>query len=517
MGTSADGTLSHGKKTTSHLRHEEIELFLLPNAEWAPAPFNKSSVSTVNKVMSRFGCEDDTARLCRVGKNIHSLKSRLLDGLVHLSDSRWAERDLNNPRHFNTACEHLTAVIVVFEYLNMLSDLQKLQGALNARRKLQNPTMPDLDLVGLWEEPIRAKYEVMTGAAHSWVLSRVTGLRQQTLGDYCSLSRIERIFIMADLMIWMSMDGYHGYQPSAEIAPGLQYPDLDPRRKSYHRQLDQLCYDLLKSSQLPPIPWIELVLCCQKEKSKRPLEEREQHGFGFVVYRAAYKVSDEEWETVKRNTEAHLAAWGDGIQGAEQVKPLLKLHWFDCKELGLDPSDTAAAKSHFQQLRESDPYQHKINPHIFLMIDDWSSASYKHKPHPALETAETCFPGNSVWRGRLLAVDPDLDPYHAHDGENVSVPATSYADHMRILGNLVWSELFAMLTMSSAQLEDPWPLAMDNPQKVYTGPTVPSQVREWKSQNAIRIPADDVFAKWLEKKNPEMEDTVKRHRKMHVW
>jgi hypothetical protein len=66
--------------------------------------------------------------------------------------------------------------------------------------------------------------------------------------------------------------------------------------------------------------------------------ERPDFGFGLAIYRAAHKLSDEQWETLQRNLEAHLSAWGDDIQGADELKPLLKLHWFDCKEL--DPDTT---------------------------------------------------------------------------------------------------------------------------------------------------------------------------------
>ncbi|RDW60504.1 uncharacterized protein DSM5745_10962 [Aspergillus mulundensis] len=600
-----DGILPNGKKTSLRIMDEEEgDLFLLPSAEWAPAPFNSCTVTIIHKLKDRIGKFGDTSRLCRVGQNIHSLKRQLEDGIVPMPDSRWIEKDLNNPKHFNTAREHLTAVLVVFEYLNtpevrdnmrgtfnlIAGDLQELQDALNARRKLQDPNgnILELNLVGLWEAFIRAKYEIMTATAHSWVLSRVAELRDHTINEFCNVPQVvekmdseetkvyqdriqnlTEITAMADLMIWMSMDGYTGYQPPAEVTPGLHYPGLDAQKKGYQGRYEELIQALHNSSsayqsepgrlqtlaalrvrfsilvaaqdmlrkeirgRLPPQPplvhWIEYVLKSHEYDLKNPqLPEVARREFGFAIYRAAYKASDEEWQTVKRNMEAHILHWGNNIQGADEVKPLLRLHWFDCKELGLDFSDTAAAKRHFQQWRESDSYREKINTDVFLMIDDWSAASYRYETHPAIESAEKVFPGNSAFRGHLLAVDADFDSdsvpesevdhseSHDEDRPVRYQYAPGYVGHMRILGNLVWSELFAMLTTHSARLTELWPLAMDNPQRIYTGQTVPCQLHEWREQSLIASPLKDGFGKWLKDKDPRMAEHIKRLRAMHV-
>ncbi|KAL4929082.1 uncharacterized protein BDV17DRAFT_291081 [Aspergillus undulatus] len=286
---------------------------------------------------------------------------------------------------------------------------------------------------------------------------------------------------MADLMIWMSMDGYQGYQPSAEITPGPQYPDLEARRKRYHEELQELGYALLKScidfqkehgqfasqwaewrkrcfgrryaggllEHLPRVPWIESVLLCEKALSALEPEEREQYSMGLAIYRAAYKASDEEWATVKRNMEAHLSAWGTHVPNADKVKPLPQLHWFDCKVLGIDPSDTAAARSHFQNVRES--YQYKFDPRVSLIIDDWNKLNLL---------------GGNSFQGHLPAVDPDYIPCKTpEEQEALDTTRPGY--------------------------------------KCYTGPTVPSQVREWKANNATKGPMLDMFAKWLKGKDPE--------------
>jgi hypothetical protein len=53
-----------------------------------------------------------------------------------------------------------------------------------------------------------------------------------------------------------------------------------------------------------------------------------------------------------------------------------------------------------------------------------------------------------------------------------------YPGQMRILGNLVWSELYPMVMLQSVGLENLWLQAREHPTKVYTGPTVPYECHE---------------------------------------
>lgn len=62
----------------------------------------------------------------------------------------------------------------------------------------------------------------------------------------------------------------------------------------------------------------------------------------------------------------------------------------------------------------------------------------------------------------VLAVDAT---YEAK--ENVESPG--YKGTLRILGSLLWDELSALLTVQSAFLENLWPFAMSDADKVYRG------------------------------------------------
>jgi hypothetical protein len=122
---------------------------MAPSSQWAPAPFNKAALSTVQKAIEQITGPEDLSGLCHIGQNIHFLKSRLWGGLAPVPASRWREKDLNHPDNFTIAHEYLTSVIAVFEYLNipqirtnMCDTFNKISGnfgemqdALNARRK----------------------------------------------------------------------------------------------------------------------------------------------------------------------------------------------------------------------------------------------------------------------------------------------------------------------------------------------------------------------------------------------
>lgn len=85
--------------------------------------------------------------------------------------------------------------------------------------------------------------------------------------------------------------------------------------------------------------------------------------------------------------------------------------------------------------------------------------------------------------GFVLAVDADYDP---KEGPGRPDESPGSCGQMRVLGSLIWTELYAMHTSQNALLEDLWPLAIDHPNYVYVGPTVPLQVRSWQVQNRMR-------------------------------
>ncbi|KAJ6150085.1 hypothetical protein N7471_001284 [Penicillium samsonianum] len=579
------GILPNGKKTDlTLLNADEFALFMAPSSQWAPAPFNTADIPIVQKAIQRITGPEDLSGLCRVGHNIHFLKRRLWGGLAPVPASRWREKDLNNPEHFAIAYEYLTSVIAVFEYLNLpqirtnmcdtfnkiSGDFGEMQDALNARRKTRGLSA-EVDLTALWEQFIRAQYEVMTSTAHSWVLAHVAELRERTLDSFTAIQVEEaktpemelftqrwtdliNVTSMADFNIWMSMDGYNGYHAPSDIVAGLHNPDLknqdmnsgfskllmDRLTKCVEAQneaakvqgpsatesdaarrervsISTVVQDELRekirgrtpSPQPPAQPWIQQLLRAQEATLSLDPSERQDYGFGLAIYRAAHNVSDEKWERLQRDVEAHFSTWSDGVQRADELKPLLKLHWFDGKELGFDATKPVpAARRHYQEIRSSEEWSHKLAPSVFLLIDHMGVGSYTDD---AFTTSYTKDKGllKGDFQGLVLAVDPDFDESatasESADGtakEDPQEEALPYQGQMRILGNLVWSELYPMLMLQSVGLQHLWLQARDHPLKVYTGPTVPSQVEPWKERNAIKTHMMDSFVEFLKRRIP---------------
>ncbi|KAJ0419195.1 hypothetical protein BJY00DRAFT_314263 [Aspergillus carlsbadensis] len=541
----AYGNLPNGQKTSLPLLAvDEYELMVLPFSEWAPAPYNTKTGALMDGIMMRIGSFEDGARLCLVGRNIHSFKNRFWEGQPPLSASRWAEKGLDRPENFAIACEYLSATIAAFEYLNGIPQirtnlrdtfnlisghLQEAEAALNARRRMAGADLAtSLSLTALWEEFIRAKYEVMTATAHSFVVLHAADLQVPLIKGLASLppdaetavaaltekwDQLVRIIQVADLMIWMFMDGYNGYHSPAGVVGGLHNPRPGDMKKTYQEAFEHVGHTFLEAviekqktdgsdnqsfmarverfvlgtasqDQLrtairgspmcpsPREPWIREVLHRQRETEERFPEERHQRGFEIAVYHIAHgRSSGRHSDDVRAAFESHVSCWGEGVDGSEEVKPLLKLHWFDD---GIESVD--AAKRHFQKIRDTDEFKHKLDGTVFLAIDQLSAHSYMN-PNIHSSTASQNFPTADDLKGHVLAIDVDFDP---NDPGNRADESPGYTGGLRILGNLVWSELYPMLIMQSATLEDLWPMAMEHPRKLYTGLTVPGLLERWK-------------------------------------
>lgn len=420
MGFITQGVLPNGKKTDlALLEPDEFPLFMNPSSEWAAAPFNKGTVPTVQKAMERLAGAEDLSGVCQIGHNMQFLKSRLWGGIPPVPAPQWRDKELNDPKNFVVAHEYLTSVIAVFEYLNIpqiqqnmrdtfnkvSADLAEMQEALNARRKAQGAFTPNLNLPALWEEFIRAQYEVMTSTAHSWVLARAAELREPILESFTAISPENQqspemaalssrwsdllaVVSMADFRIWLSMDGYNSYNPPSEIVAGLHNPERANQEQNYdfakllmarltkcveaqneaarvqgpsatqsdaaRRErllISSVLQDELREnirgrtpSPQPPVqPWIQQLLRAHEQIMSMDPEERKNLGFGIAIYRSTYGFPDANWEDLKRHVEADLLAWGDDLPGAAELKPLLKLHWFDIKDQDNTPESPAHA------------------------------------------------------------------------------------------------------------------------------------------------------------------------------
>lgn len=242
--------------------------------------------------MSRIGSETDGTRLCLVGKNIQSLKSRLWEGIAPLSAQRWKEQELHCSRYFDFAIQHLSAVVTVFQYLNqpvVRSNLRKtfnliyehwesLDKVLNRHRMEKD--LEEISVAGLWTMYMASHFEVMTERAHRWVIGHVDALRApilQALASYEPLVDIRglpdplqmkyldrlhmllEVSVAADYSIMIPMDGYKEYTAPKRERPGpeaLYATDVLRRNAVYVDRVRALSHQfMLRDAQASGDDW----------------------------------------------------------------------------------------------------------------------------------------------------------------------------------------------------------------------------------------------------------------------
>lgn len=66
--------------------------------------------------------------------------------------------------------------------------------------------------------------------------------------------------------------------------------------------------------------------------------------FGFVFYRLAYKESDDEWDAFVKKLETALNSGLEGVNGIDEIKPKMTLHWIDGRDEKIAEGDIDAAR-----------------------------------------------------------------------------------------------------------------------------------------------------------------------------
>lgn len=250
------GELPNGRKTDRPLLTvQETRNMGTPFPDWAPAPFNVQARSTLEWVGIRIGSFEDSERLWSITKELHAMKSRIWEGLPPLSERRWDELQLNDPKNFSTTCRYFAAVMDVFAYLNnprtkgalrttynlIWNHLKVFEQAVNARRRLEaeGAAYDEVSVTGLWYQYIRAHYDSICQNAHHWVTTHIDRIRepiilelgshrpvhpqaidakQQELTD--KIHDLAENTSQADYMIFLPTDGYKGDSlPAQEHKP----------------------------------------------------------------------------------------------------------------------------------------------------------------------------------------------------------------------------------------------------------------------------------------------------------
>lgn len=383
-------------------------------------PPGSDSETIMNRVMNRIGSLEDGSRLCLVGKNIQFLKSRLWEGIVPMSDQRWQENGLHLPENFDIACQHFSAVVAVFEYLNASQVRSNLRQTFNLiyehwetldaiiNQKRSEKGEEPISIANSWTIYIANHYKVMAQNAHSWVTRHIDSLRAPLMqGILDHHSRIEEsgladetqwnimdrlhmlleISVRADYGIMMPMNGYKGYTaPKNGSGPAEIYvADLTTRGKVYSSRLKTISHQIMfqrivggaasggsrsqtsgesyrdsAMDQLEAQNQVRRELRGDSNESisqeswmtfplgviRRTKEKNEPKDCGLAIYRLTHGQSESEWTEFVKKLEAHISNWGAGQAGSDLLKPHLKLHWIDGKELGFAENDISAAKKY---------------------------------------------------------------------------------------------------------------------------------------------------------------------------
>ncbi|KAF5517881.1 hypothetical protein CGCA056_v011232 [Colletotrichum aenigma] len=232
------------------------------------------------------------------------------------------------------------------------------------------------------------------------------------------------------------------------------------------------------------------------------LGNRSLRTWGFVGYRICYEHSDEEWKTFLEKFKSDVTAWGDGVRGAGDVKPLCKVRWLDGREHGIPEGDVEAAKRHYQEYSKS-PAMAMFLPtgpdSVFLAADKASIESYLH---PIQDSAGPVIPVGDLG-SFILAVgsaDSERRRRGRDEGESEDEEAADEPDGfngiLRVLGSVLFDDLWASLFRHAFRLSDLARLAEIHPRQVYVGPTVPMERDGWRKSGTWSLTVLKSFEKW---------------------
>ncbi|CAH0040792.1 unnamed protein product [Clonostachys rhizophaga] len=281
------GRLPGGNLTTIPLpAEEEVMLLLQPYSNWATAPYSSMAETPIDNCMKFVGSDEVPRQLVPITKELHSIKSRIWEGLPPLSKRRWEDLDLDNPDNFRAACKYLAMTTDAFNYLNIpviksamrdthnsiYDELETFEKAINARRSVSGGQ--PLRLAALWYEFFNAHCSFIASRAHCWVIENIDRLRDGVLermenlppgsddewlgGAFLELA--DNIYDLtqnaaaADIGIYIPMDGYRGsgvesadsWEPNdSDKAPYREYPieshpSVQKRTADYHARLKYL-------------------------------------------------------------------------------------------------------------------------------------------------------------------------------------------------------------------------------------------------------------------------------------
>ncbi|KAK1585072.1 uncharacterized protein LY79DRAFT_559652 [Colletotrichum navitas] len=220
--------------------------------------------------------------------------------------------------------------------------------------------------------------------------------------------------------------------------------------------------------------------------------------WGFVGYRVSYAHSDEEWKEFLRRVEDDVMAWGQGVDGAADVKPTCRLMWIDGREHGIPEDDIEAARRHYKTYSKSPACEDLLTARqVFLAADEASVDSYLE---PVQGTTEPVIPRGDLG-SFLLAVQPASaretgNGRRGRRGRGAGASGDEFDGTLRVLGSILFDDLWAAIFDGAFNLEDLSKMAEIHPRHVYAGPSVPMERQGWRDAGCWSLTAFKSFEKW---------------------
>ena len=144
---------------------------------------------------------------------------------------------------------------------------------------------------------------------------------------------------------------------------------------------------------------------------------------------------------------------------------------------------------HFQTFASSSQKRKRAWNMDFLVVDSESFTSYM-MPSPSY------FPGDKWtsygdYGGFLKLIDTTT-----YDPRLIAKQAPGYKNELKVLGSLVFNDLYPMIVSLVQRPRDLWLYAMWHPNQVYADPCVERQEKEWESVWKMRGLFLRAFWKW---------------------
>ncbi|KAK1978100.1 hypothetical protein LZ30DRAFT_547141, partial [Colletotrichum cereale] len=203
-------------------------------------------------------------------------------------------------------------------------------------------------------------------------------------------------------------------------------------------------------------PWIGGLNMTMEMATRPPVRV-----WGFVGYRISYAHSDEEWEKFLKRFTDEATAWGEGVDGAADVKLTCQLTWIDGREHGIPEGDAYSKSPACEDLLTA--------RHIFLAADKASIDSYLE---PVLQdAAEPVIPRGDLG-GFVLAVEPAgaEGTGDGRRGRGAGAPSDEFDGTLRVLGTILFDDFWALIFRGAFHIKDLARMAEIHPRHVYTGP-----------------------------------------------